>query len=146
MVLWNSELRASRHTRLFSTGAHGAVAIAALLAPWPINSASFWLPFFWFSLLAIIISSWAWSQKNIRQCQGRLVLFKGNKVHWQKAAWRIAQPPWFHRYGMVVMLHTFSQAENMRYQPPIRLWIASDSLSPAAWRHLNQLMRQYPGR
>ncbi|MDC9588141.1 protein YgfX [Xenorhabdus sp. XENO-10] len=138
MVLWNNKLRESRHTRLFSTGVHGAVAIAALLAPWSINGVYFWLPLF-----AIIISSWMWSQKNIRQCQGRLILFKGKKVHWQKAAWSITQPPWFHRYGMVVMLHAFNQTENMRYQPPIRLWVASDSMSPEAWRHLNQLMRQY---
>nr|WP_306309244.1 protein YgfX [Xenorhabdus anantnagensis] len=141
--MWNNKLRESRHTRLFSTGVHGAVAIAALLAPWSINSVLFWLPLF-----AIIISSWMWSQKNIRRCQGRLVLFKGKKVHWQKAAWSITQPPWFHRYGMVVMLHAFNRtengrAENMRYQPPIRLWVASDSMSPEAWRHLNQLMRQY---
>ncbi|WP_340614599.1 protein YgfX [Xenorhabdus thailandensis] len=142
MVLWNNKLRASRQTRLFSTGVHGAVVIAALLAPWPIYSAFLGLLFFWFPLFAIVISSLAWSQKNIRQCQGQLVLFEGNKVHWQKAAWRIAQPPWLHRYGMMVMLHAFSQAEN-RY---VRLWIASDSMSPAAWRHLNQLMRQYPGR
>ncbi|MDC9593344.1 protein YgfX [Xenorhabdus sp. IM139775] len=141
MVLWSNKLRGSRHTRLFSTGVHGGAAMAALLAPWPINSACLWLPFFWFLLFAIISSSWAWSQKNIRQCQGRLVLFKGNKVHWQNAAWSIAQPPWFHRCGMVVMLHAFSR----RDQPPIRLWIASDSMSPTAWRHLNQLMRQYSG-
>ncbi|WP_099140947.1 protein YgfX [Xenorhabdus kozodoii] len=144
MVLWNNKLRASRYTRLFSTGVHGVAIIAALLAPWPINSTGFWLPFFWFPLFAITIRSWVWSQKNIRLCQGRLVLFKGNKVYWQKAAWRIAQPPWFHRYGMVVMLHAFNQTENSRHPPPMRLWIASDSVSPAAWRHLNQLMRQYP--
>ncbi|WP_071827279.1 protein YgfX [Xenorhabdus doucetiae] len=139
MVLWNNKLRGSRQTRLFSTGVHGAAAMAALLAPWPVNSTCFWLLFFYLPLFAIIISSWAWSQKNIRQCQGRLVLFRGNKVHWQNAAWSIVQPPWFHRCGMVVMLHAFSR----RDQPPIRLWIASDSMSPTAWRHLNQLMRQY---
>ncbi|MDC9582910.1 protein YgfX [Xenorhabdus sp. PR6a] len=136
MVLWNNKLRGSRYTRLFSTGVHGATAaMAALLAPWPVNGACFWL----LPLFVVIISSWAWSQKNIRQCQGRLVLFKGNKVHWQNAAWSIDQVPWFHRYGMVVMLHAFSRHD----QPPIRLWIASDSMSPTAWRHLNQLMRQY---
>ncbi|CDG20407.1 conserved protein of unknown function [Xenorhabdus poinarii G6] len=136
MVLWNNKLGESRHTRWFSSGLHGAVAIAALLAPWPINGVYFWLPLF-----AIISSSWMRSQKNIRQCQGRLVLFKGNKVHWQKAAWRITEPPWFHRYGMVIMLHTLSRAEER--QASTRLWVASDSMSPSAWRHLNQLMRQY---
>ncbi|WP_340615407.1 protein YgfX [Xenorhabdus entomophaga] len=138
MVLWNNKLSISRQTCLFSIGAHGGIAVAALLAPWPTNGIFFWLP-----LLAIIIISWIWSQKNIRQCQGRLVLFKGNKVHWQKAAWIIAQPPWFSRYGMVVILHALVQAENARHQSPVRLWVASDSLSPEAWRHLNQLMRQY---
>nr|WP_232370296.1 protein YgfX [Xenorhabdus lircayensis] len=138
--MWNSKLRISRHTHLFSTSVHGGVAVAALLAPWSVNGVSFWLP-----LLAIIMISWAWSRKNIRQCQGRLVLFRGNKVHWQKAAWSIAQPPWFNRYGMVVILHAFGRAEENSYHPtPIRLWLAADSVSPEAWRHLNQLMRQYP--
>ncbi|MDX7999683.1 hypothetical protein FE394_10800 [Xenorhabdus sp. Reich] len=155
MVLWNSKLSVSRHTSLFSTGVHGGVAMAALLAPWPVNSVYFWLP-----SLAIIMVSWIWSQKNIRHCQGRLVLLSGNKVYWQKAGWDITQPPWFSRYGILVTLHAVKQTENAYDQravvypvtssvispaiSPVILWVASDSVSPEAWRHLNQLMHQYP--
>ncbi len=39
------------------------------------------------------------------------------------------------------MLHTLDRAEERRAST--RLWVASDSMSPSAWRHLNQLMRQY---
>ncbi|WP_244182367.1 protein YgfX [Xenorhabdus beddingii] len=138
MVLWNSKLKISRLTCRFSIGVHSGVAVAALLAPWPADTLFFWLP-----LLAIIMISGIWSQENIRRCRGRLVLFKGNKVHWQTAAWSITQPPWLSRYGMIVILHAFGRAENESHQPPIRLWVASDSVSPEAWRHLNQLMRQY---
>ncbi|MDX7986539.1 hypothetical protein FE392_04205 [Xenorhabdus sp. 12] len=142
MVLWNNELTISRHTRLFSGCVHGGVAWAALLAPWPMNGVYFWLVAMLF--LSIIMLSWVGSQKNIQRCQGRLVMFKGNKVHWQKAAWRISQPPWFCPYGMLVVLEALGEAENIDGQPPARLWLAFDSMPPGAWRHLNQLMRQYP--
>ncbi|WP_092511092.1 protein YgfX [Xenorhabdus mauleonii] len=145
MVLWNNELTISRHTRLFSSCVHGGVALAALLAPWPISDVYFWLPsFVIIILLAVIMMSWIRSQKSIHRCQGRLVLFKDNKVHWQKAAWSINQPPWFCHYGMVVVLDAFGDVDNTGDQPPARLWLAFDSMSPEAWRHLNQLMRQYP--
>ncbi|PHM55729.1 Toxin CptA [Xenorhabdus hominickii] len=113
--------------------------MAVLLAPWPANVFYFWLP-----LLAIIMASWVRSQNNIRECQGRLVLFKGNKVHWQQAAWKMTQPPWFSRYGIIVVLHAFGRKENSHHQPPIKLWVASDSMSPELWRYFNHVMRQYP--
>ncbi|MBD2779993.1 hypothetical protein ID852_16315 [Xenorhabdus sp. 42] len=150
MALWHCKLSVSRHTCLFSTGAHGGVAVAAALwGLWSVNDIYFWFPVF-----SVILMSWAWSQKRIRRCQGQLVLYKGNKVLWQKAEWNITQPPWFCRHGMLITFraygHDNEQAERRYRQRPgissatVTLWIASDSLSSGAWRHLNQLMRQYP--
>ncbi|MDE9458609.1 protein YgfX [Xenorhabdus bovienii] len=139
MALWHCELKVSRHSRLFSSGVHGVIMLAALLAPWPANG--FYL---WFPLFVIIMVSWVWSQTNIRRCQGRLALFSGQKMHWQKAAWKLTRPPWLSRYGMVITLHAFDKTESIRHRSLIRLWVASDSMPPKMWRHLNQLMHQYP--
>ncbi|AYA40837.1 hypothetical protein HZS38_10695 [Xenorhabdus nematophila] len=143
MARWNNELKVSRHTRLFSSSTHGGIALAALLVHKPVNSTYFWFPLLILFLTTIIVS-WMQSQKNIQQCQGRLVLFGSNNIHWQKTVWGIVQPPWFSRYGMILYLHVFDRTGNTCNQPKIRLWLASDSMSPEAWRHLNQLMRQYP--
>ncbi|WP_245758980.1 protein YgfX [Xenorhabdus koppenhoeferi] len=138
MALWHSELRVSLRTRLFSSGVHGVIALAALLTPWFANSFYVWL------LPLIIIStvaSWIRSQRNIMQCQGKLILFRGNKVHWQKERWKIIQPPWLSRYGIMLTLRPFKQAESFFLPPDIRLWVASDSMSVEDWRSFSQIMR-----
>ncbi|REF27425.1 toxin CptA [Xenorhabdus cabanillasii] len=138
MALWYGELRISLRTRLFSSGVHGVIALAALLAPWFANSFYVWL------LPPIIISivvSWIRSQRNIMQCRGKLILFRGNKVHWQKERWKITQPPWLSRYGIMLTLRTFEQAESFCLRPNIQLWVASDSMSVEAWRSFSQIMR-----
>ncbi|WP_426576590.1 protein YgfX [Xenorhabdus stockiae] len=144
MALWNSKLRLSRQTRWFSSCVHGMIALAALFAPWPAKNFYFGFPVLVIPILVMIMVSWVRSQKNIQQCQGRLILLKGNKVHWQNARWEMTQPPWFSRYGMMLSLCAFEQPEDFRHKSAIRLWVASDSMPPEMWRYLNQLMRQYP--
>ncbi|SFU27276.1 toxin CptA [Xenorhabdus koppenhoeferi] len=75
------------------------------------------------------------------QCQGKLILFRGNKVHWQKERWKIIQPPWLSRYGIMLTLRPFKQAESFFLPPDIRLWVASDSMSVEDWRSFSQIMR-----
>ncbi|WP_047681883.1 MULTISPECIES: protein YgfX [Xenorhabdus] len=138
MVLWHSELRVSLRTRLFSSGVHGIILLVALLTPWFANSFYVWL----LPLIIIsIVASWIRSQRNIMQYQGKLILFCGNKVYWQKERWKMTQPPWLSRYGIMLTLRAFEQAESFRHRPNIRLWVASDSMSVKDWRSFSQIMR-----
>ncbi len=75
------------------------------------------------------------------QYQGKLILFCGNKVYWQKERWKMTQPPWLSRYGIMLTLRAFEQAESFRHRPNIRLWVASDSMSVKDWRSFSQIMR-----
>ncbi len=40
----------------------------------------------WLPLLAIVIASWAKSQKSISKIKGTAVLVNGNKVQWKKTS------------------------------------------------------------
>ncbi len=136
MVLWKSNLSISWKTQLFSTCAHGLVGFILLIAPWaPNNSMSMiWLP-----LLAVVIASWAESQKRISKIKGTLVLVNGNKVQWKKNEWNIIKQPWCSKAGMLLTLSAL-QGKPQK----IRLWVAKDAVSEDSWRNLNQLLLQYP--
>ncbi|RAX01461.1 MULTISPECIES: protein YgfX [unclassified Photorhabdus] len=136
MVLWKCDLRVSWHTQLISTCVHGAIALIVLLAPWPADDAIFWI--FWLPLVLLIIASWGRSQKNIRKSQGLLVLLSDNKLQWKKHEWLIIRRPWLCRYGVLITAQSFYN------QKKIRLWVASDGMSQDEWRHINQLLLQYP--
>jgi len=134
VVLWKSNLSISWKTQLFSTCAHGLVGFILLVAPWAPGNSMVWLP-----LLAIVIASWAKSQKSISKIKGTAVLVNGNKVQWKKNEWNIIKQPWCSRVGILLTLSALQGK-----QQKIRLWIAKDALSEESWRNLNQLLLQYP--
>jgi len=65
---------------------------------------------------------------------GELRLLANKRLSWHGQEWLLVKQPWMPRYGILLTLQP-TQGKKRR-----RLWLASDSMGKAEWRHLRQLL------
>lgn len=133
MAQWRCDVRVSWRTQLFSLLAHGALILLILISPWPEGYSPIWL-----GLLTLVVFECIRSQKRIAARQGELRWLAERRVEWHGQEWLMLKKPWMSGFGILL---TLQQANGKKRH---RLWLASDCLSKAEWRHLRQLLL-YPG-
>ncbi|VXD08608.1 MULTISPECIES: protein YgfX [unclassified Serratia (in: enterobacteria)] len=133
MAQWRCDVRVSWRTQLFSLLTHGALILLILISPWPEGYGPIWL-----ALLTLVVFECIRSQKRIASRQGELRWLAERRVEWQGQEWLMLKKPWMSGFGILL---TLQQANGKKRH---RLWLASDCLSKAEWRHLRQLLL-YPG-
>jgi len=130
---WRCDVRISWRTQLFSLLTHGSLILLILISPWPEGYSPIWL-----TLLTLVIFECIRSQKRIGSRQGELRWLMDRRVEWRGQEWWLPKKPWMSGFGILL---TLQQVNGKKRQ---RLWLASDSLSQADWRHLRQLLLSPP--
>ncbi|AHG19323.1 membrane protein [Chania multitudinisentens RB-25] len=133
MAQWRCDVRISWRTQLISLLTHGVLILLILISPWPEGYGPIWLV-----LLTLVVFECIRSQKRIASRQGELRLLAERRVEWRNQEWLMLKQPWM--IGMGILL-TLQQVNGKKR---CRLWLASDCLSKAEWRHLRQLLRYSP--
>ncbi|VEA67554.1 Protein of uncharacterised function (DUF1434) [Serratia plymuthica] len=132
MAQWRCNVRISWRTQLLSLLTHGVLILLILIAPWPEGYGPIWLV-----MLTLVVFECIRSQKRIASLQGELRLLANKRLSWHGQEWLLVKQPWMPRYGILLTL------QPIQGKKPRRLWLASDSMGKAEWRHLRQLL-QYP--
>ncbi|WP_369789774.1 protein YgfX [Rouxiella sp. WC2420] len=138
MALWQCDLRVSWRSQLFSLAVHGMVILLILLLPWPPGD---WI--IWLVLLVIMVSQAIRSQRRISARHGEIALLAQDRLLWRKLEWRIRQPVWMIDSGILLSLTREQKRRGWRRifrSNKQKLWLASDSMSEAEWRHLRQIL------
>jgi toxin CptA len=130
---WRCDVRISWRTQLLSLLTHGALILLILISPWPEGYGPIWLV-----LLTLVVFECIRSQKRIASRQGELHLLANQRVGWHGQEWQLVKQPWMPRYGILLTLQP-AQGKKRR-----RLWLASDSMAKADWRHLRQALLYPP--
>ncbi|WP_431225172.1 protein YgfX [Serratia sp. L9] len=127
MAQWQCDVRVSWRTQLVSLLTHGALILLILIAPWPEGYGPIWLV-----LLTLVVFECIRSQKRIASRQGELRLLAERRIEWHGQEWLILKKPWMPGFGILLSLQQVNGKKRRR------LWLASDSLGNAEWRHLRQ--------
>lgn len=138
MALWQCDLRVSWRSQLFSLAVHGVLILLILLLPWPPGD---WV--IWLSLLLIMVSQAIRSQRRIGARSGEIALLAQDRLLWHKQEWRIKQPAWMIDSGILLSITREQKSRGWRRalrRNRQKLWLASDSMSEAEWRHLRQIL------
>ncbi|CAB1225411.1 protein YgfX [Serratia liquefaciens] len=133
MAQWRCDVRISWRTQLLSLLTHGVLILLILISPWPEGYGPIWLV-----LLTLVVFECIRSQKRIASRQGELRLLEHQRVGWQGQEWQLVKQPWMLRFGILLTLQPM-QGKKRR-----RLWLASDSMAKAEWRHLRQQLLYPP--
>lgn len=129
MAQWRCDVRISWRTQLFSLLTHGALILLILISPWPEGYGPVWLV-----LLTLVVFECIRSQKRIGSRQGELRWLAERRVEWRGQEWLMLKKPWMPGFGILLTLQQVNGKKRHR------LWLASDCLSKAEWRHLRQLL------
>lgn len=133
MAQWRCDVRVSWRTQLVSLLTHGVLILVILISPWPEGYGLIWL-----TLLTLVVFECIRSQKRIASRQGELRLLAEDRIEWHDHVWRLSKKPWMPGFGILLSLQQVNGKKRHR------LWLASDALSKAEWRHLRQhLLYQY---
>ncbi|PVZ83038.1 hypothetical protein C9426_27720 [Serratia sp. S1B] len=127
MALWRCDVRVSWRTQCLSLLMHGTLILLILISPWPVNYSVIWLV-----LLTLVVFECIRSQKRIASRQGELRLLAERRIEWQGQEWLIVKKAWMLRLGVLLSL------QQVNGKKRCKLWLASDALSHAEWRHLYQ--------
>ncbi|MBS0971316.1 hypothetical protein CYR40_17030 [Chimaeribacter arupi] len=139
MAQWRCDIRVSWRTQLLSLFLHGGLILLVLLAPWPEGYLLVWL-----TLVVLLVFQCIRSQKNISARHGEMVFLAPAHLRWKQREWLVVRPPWLMRSGMILTLQPLADGTRLPFwqRRRQRLWLASDALTPAAWRHLCLYARQ----
>lgn len=138
MALWQCDLRVSWRSQLFSLAVHAALILLILLTPWP---PGYWMV--WLILMVVMVFLAIRSQRRISAVQGEISLLAQDKLWWRGNEWKIRQPVWMIDSGILLSLRREHIGDDWRQAFRSRkhkLWLASDSMSQAEWRHLRLLL------
>lgn len=143
MAQWRCDLRVSWRTQILSLLLHGGLILLVLLAPWPEGYMLVWL-----ALLVPLVFQCIRSQKRISACHGEMVFLSPQRLRWKQREWECVGSPWLLRSGAIMLLKPLAGAESLPFlqRRRQRFWLASDALSPEAWRHFRAYMQSGAGQ
>lgn len=133
MAQWRCDVRISWRAQLASLLTHGVLILLILISPWPEGYGAIWLV-----LLMLVVFECIHSQKRIASRRGELRLLAGRRVEWHGQEWLMVKKPWMPGRGILLSL------QQVNGKKRLRLWLASDCLGKAEWRHLCQRLLYLP--